>query len=348
MKLSNSILFILIIINLNACKSTYSTKSKYSSKSFLKQDIPQIPNFSELQSWAAHPELKNSPLNKYKSDNPKVDVFYIYPTIITETSNTDWNADIYDDKLRKNIIDIAIKYQASAWADHSRVYSPFYRQVHYRAFFEPFIENGGRSAYEIAYKDVKDAFEYYLKNYNNGRPIVIAGHSQGSGHGARILKEYFDGKELQKQLVAAYLIGTNLKEKEFNNINPMYNASETGGFVNWNSYKKNKKPRLNKDPAYKSWKNNNVVVNPITWNKQKYSKIENHKGILYYNEKIYPKTIKVELTKGMLWVSPPKKLPNRIFLRFIRNLHFGDINLFWEDIRQNSILRINSYLSITK
>ena len=128
----------------------------------------------------------------------------------------------------------------------------------------------------------------------------------------------------------------------------MYNPSEIGGFVNWNSYKKNKKPRLNKDPAYNSWKNNNVVVNPITWDKQRYSKIENHKGILYYNEKIYPKSIKIEVTNGMLWVSPPKKLPNRIFLKFIRNLHFGDINLFWEDIRQNSILRTKNYLKIKK
>ena len=348
MKLNNVIFLILLFANLNACKSTYPTKSKYSSKPFIIEDIPNHPNYNELKSWAAHPELKDSPIEKYKKENTKVDVFYIYPTVLSETSNTDWNADIFDDKLRENVRNIAIKYQASAWAGSARVFSPFYRQVHYRAFFEPFTENGGRAAYEIAYKDVKDAFEYYLKNYNNGRPIIIAGHSQGSGHGARILKDYFDGKELQKLLVAAYLIGTNLKEKEFDNIKPMYNPSEIGGFVNWNSYKKNKKPRLNKDPAYNSWKNNNVVVNPITWDKQRYSKIENHKGILYYNEKIYPKSIKIEVTNGMLWVSPPKKLPNRIFLKFIRNLHFGDINLFWEDIRQNSILRTKNYLKIKK
>jgi hypothetical protein len=47
---------------------------------------------------------------------------------------------------------------------------------------------------------VKDAFEYYLKNYNNGRPIIIAGHSQGSGHGARILKDYLMEKNFKSYL----------------------------------------------------------------------------------------------------------------------------------------------------
>jgi hypothetical protein len=45
---------------------------------------------------------------------------------------------------------------------------------------------------------VKTAFLYYLQHYNNGRPIIIASHSQGATHGKRLLKEFFDGKELQK------------------------------------------------------------------------------------------------------------------------------------------------------
>ena len=53
---------------------------------------------------------------------------------------------------------------------------------------------------DVAYADVKRAFDYYLENYNNGRPIIIAGHSQGSGHGMRILKEYFDDKPHSKKV----------------------------------------------------------------------------------------------------------------------------------------------------
>ena len=54
-------------------------------------------------------------------------------------------------------------------------------------------------------EDVKAAFQYYLEHYNNGRPIIIASHSQGTTHAKRLLKEFFDGTALQHQLVAAYL-----------------------------------------------------------------------------------------------------------------------------------------------
>lgn len=343
MKFINLSSVLLLFILISSCKTTYD------SKPFVKEEIPNEPDYNNLESWAAHPKIEISPLTKYKQEGAKADVFYIYPTIITEVSNTDWNADIYDKETKESIVDIAIKYQASAWASSSRVFSPFYRQVHYRAFFEPYTSNGGRPAYEIAYADIKKAFDYYLDNYNNGRPIIIAGHSQGAGHGIRLLKEYFDNKPLQSQLVAAYLIGTNIKQDQFENIKPMFKADATGGFVNWNSYKRNKKPRINKDPAYNSWKEGNVVVNPITWNKEIKSRLEDHKGMLFSDEKVYSNSVEIELTRGMLWVKLPKKIPNRFLFRFIRNYHFADINLFWEDIRINADVRIDSYLnSISK
>ena len=55
----------------------------------------------------------------------------------------------------------------------------------------------------------------YLKKYNNGKPIIIAGHSQGSAHLVTLLKEFFDGKNLKKKLIAAYLPGTIITENDF-------------------------------------------------------------------------------------------------------------------------------------
>ena len=82
---------------------------------------------------------------------------------------------------------------------------PFYRQAHYRIFVEPYAAQG-KQAGVIAYQDVKKAFIHFLENFNESRPIIIASHSQGSIHGKRLLKEFFDGKPLQKKLIAAYLI----------------------------------------------------------------------------------------------------------------------------------------------
>ena len=95
--------------------------------------------------------------------------------------------------------------------------------MHYRSFYEPYTSNGGKKAGEIAYDDIRRAFIYYLNNFNNGRPIIIAGHSQGAYHCKTLLKEFFDGKELQNQLVAAYLPGTRVDIEEFKTIHALKN-----------------------------------------------------------------------------------------------------------------------------
>eukprot|EP00959_Pyramimonas_sp_CCMP1952_P256905 5367333-Pyramimonas_sp.AAC.2 len=68
-------------------------------------------------------------------------------------------------------------------------------------------------AFDAATEDVTKAFKYYLKTYNDGRPFVIAGHSQGSQHAALLINyiethvEEFPPDLLKNQLVCAYLPG---------------------------------------------------------------------------------------------------------------------------------------------
>ena len=57
-------------------------------------------------------------------------------SLLTNKNNNNWNSDIYNLENKNKVKDIAIKYQASAWTGAGKVYSPYYRQVHYRSFFE--------------------------------------------------------------------------------------------------------------------------------------------------------------------------------------------------------------------
>ena len=88
----------------------------------------------------------------------------------------------------------------------------------------------------MAYEDIKQAFRIFLKKYNNNRPIIIAGHSQGAGHAKRILQDFFDNKPLEKKLIAADLVGTKITDKDFRSIKLRKNENETGGFVTWKTY----------------------------------------------------------------------------------------------------------------
>jgi hypothetical protein len=122
----------------------------------------------------------------------------------------------------------------------------------------------------------------------------------------------------------------------------MTKPEETGGFVSWNTYKKNKLPK-----KYNNWFKDKVTSNPITWDKSVYTKREDHKGFLFSNGKIYDKALKIEVVDGLVWTTLPR-FPLRIFAVFRKNYHVGDVNLFWEDIKQNSELRVKTWLEEQK
>ena len=58
---------------------------------------------------------------------------------------------------------------------------------------------------------------------------------------------------------------------------------------------------------------------------------------------MYEKALKIEITDGMVWATNPK-FPLRFFMSFMKNYHAGDINLFWQDIKENVILRTKTWL----
>ena len=316
-----------------------SCKPIYSTTEFNLSKTPKAPNYSNTLSWACipkkYPAILEEITEKYQKKD--ADVFYLYPTLLLDKKDNSWNANIWKNEFRNEVISKAIFYQASAWVKSANLYVPFYRQAHYRIFDDRYTDQG-KKAWEIAYIDIKRSFKYYLENYNNGKPIIIASHSQGSIHAKRLIQEFFDGKPLQNKLIGAYLIGTSLKQNEFNNIKPMVFEGAIGGYVSWNSYKYGKFPK-----KYDSWFKGGVTSNPITWNNEEEGKIYHHKGLLYEDKKIYSQSVSVKVIDGLLWTTLPK-VPKRFLMSFIKNYHFADINLFWKDIEENSILRVKNWL----
>ena len=321
------------ILLLSSCKSTYQTQT------FSKATIPVAPDYYKESSWAVLPSKYTEEFKKYaskKMDTLQADVFYVYPTLNSDKKDIRWNVSIEDEEQKNKIVNKAVLMQASAFASSGKIYVPFYRQAHIRSY--KLFKKGGKQAQEVAYLDVKNAFEVYLKKYNKGRPIIMVGHSQGTTHLLRVLKEFFDDKPLQKRLIAAYIPGIRVKEKEFKTIQVMTSPNETGGFVSWNTFKKNNYPKKDKN-----WYKGSVTTNPITWNASKKTTLKQHKGFLYTNGKLYKNALKIEITDGLVWSTNPK-FPMRLFMSFLKNYHAGDINLFWQNIRENSLKRTNTWL----
>ncbi len=323
------------LLVLVSCKST----STYITEPFSFEKIAKKPNYQNEDSWAVLPSKYTQKLKELTASSIKeleADVFYVYPTLITDKKDIRWNISTNDSLQNVKILNTAVNFQASAWATSGKLYIPLYRQAHLRAYYQ--LESGGKEALTLAYSDVKAAFEVYLEKYNKGRPIIIAGHSQGSTHGRLLLKDFFDDKPLQKQLIAAYIPGIGIKKEEYKTIQVMTKPNETGGFVSWNTYKRKRLPK-----SYAKWYKGKVTSNPITWNTAKRTERKDHKGFLYSNGKMYDKALKIEVIDGMLWTTLPR-FPHRLFAIFKKNYHVGDVNLFWADIQQNAELRVKTWL----
>ena len=181
------IIFLVFVVSLNSfCQPMTNFKEK-------KEII--ILNYDNLNNWAAHPWKRDNadsiPLelkNKEIIDSV-ADVFFIHPTTYTQKEFTDWNADINNYQLNQNTDNTTILYQASVFNKRCRIFAPRYRQAHINAFY---INQDSASGYfDLAYNDIKNAFEYYLEHYNDKRPIIIASHSQGTKHAGILLKEFF-------------------------------------------------------------------------------------------------------------------------------------------------------------
>lgn len=298
-------------------------------------------DYSKQENWAVLPWHTPENLLSQMHDTSllaKADVFYIYPTLMLDAKDKRWNMPMMEQEHMNDVLNSAVQYQASAWAEAGRMYVPYYRQAHIRSYYTE--GKRGEQALMYAYADIKASFEYYMEHYNQGRPIILAGHSQGSTQLYLLIKDFFEGKALQKQLIAAYMPGIGFDKDVFKDIPLMTRPNQTGGFVAWNTFKK----KIDKE-SYNKWYKGKAVVNPVTWDLSPMALKKDHLGFYFSNGKLYPHMFDTHLIDGGIWISTPK-WPFQLMSLTMKNYHIGDINLFWEDIRLNAKLRVESYLNL--
>jgi hypothetical protein len=309
------------------------------------EDIPKAPDYSNLKYWAALPTQIDSadaiPVAEWTDEQPNAadDVFFIYPTTYTgKRGQNEWNASTDDSKLNHQTDEYPIRYQASLFNGAGKVYAPRYRQAHLNCFFTDKHADATK-ALDLAYQDVRSAFQYYLEHFNHGRPFIIASHSQGTFHAKRLIREFIDGKPLQKQLIAAYLVGLTVPMDYFKNIRPCANPEETGCFCSWRTFKYGYIPKKLHFPD-----SNIVVTNPVSWshNQEVCSNEMQLGGVLKDFKKVYPGLVETCVYEDLLWVNKPK-FPGS-FLLTTKNYHIADYNFFYADVRHNAQERVKAYL----
>jgi hypothetical protein len=314
-----------------------------------KQNLSELPDYSNLNYWAAHPNKKStadsvpSILSKTYHPVKSVDVFFVHPTTYLDSNKPfGMNASFKDFKTNITTDYTTILNQASIFNEVGRIYAPRYRQAHINAYSPVDHQDSiiAIAAFELAYQDVKAAFEYYMEHENKGRPIIIASHSQGSTHAKRLLKEFFDDKALGKKLVAAYVVGMAIDPADYVQLKACEQPNATGCICAWRTYQEGYIPDFIKKEKF-----NSIVTNPISWNTKDtvVTRSFNEGSVLYNFNKITTHVVGAINHKGILWTKKPQFMGN--FFYRTKNFHIADYNFYYLSVRKNVAERVNSYLS---
>jgi hypothetical protein len=293
-------------------------------------------------------------------NNSPVDVFFVHPTGYLKGDN--WTDPLEEKSATMENTQWMMANQASAYNGCCSVYAPYYRQASIYSYFGS--DEIRAEVHNFVYQDVKKSFEYFIENFSNGRPFIIASHSQGTHHSIRLLAEEIDSSGLYPRMVGAYIIGGMISKDWMNNmenIGVCDSAEQLGCLVHWDTMNVT---QINKDmPLY----SNNICVNPITWkNEGSLSELQDAKGavqvsgefnlefsgddrptdqILTPLEAPLKKYVQAQCKDGALFASDQTGTRFQTFTGSGGNYHGLDYALFYMDIRENAKLKVSTYLN---
>ncbi len=315
---------------------------------------PVAPDYSMPAAWSARPGWSDlgrqtpAGMTSVRPEDARAAVFYLHPT--TSFSH-EWNAPI-DDAERNEATDRhATLPQATAFNGCCDIWAPRYRQANRAVFVHP--SSDGELALALALEDVTRAFGVFLEQIGD-RPFWIVGHSQGAVLGRRLLASSVVGTAYEERLVAAVLPGGGLTYTNLADVGLPVCATPdaTRCVLGWNA----------RAPAYVPGDGemagvsleDRVCVNPLTFSVAAPSAApSDFQGAVYLDDDEHIVDIGevgASCAEGTLTVTPAPTLPASFGSRILEhwlgdgNLHLVDIPLFYVNIRENAVLRTNSWL----
>ncbi|WP_339723409.1 DUF3089 domain-containing protein [uncultured Paraglaciecola sp.] len=354
---------------------------------FVLADAPAAPDYTNGYFWVAHPEKSDTsdlvPKGLSTKDDvteKEVDVFFVHSTGFVGPGG--WNSTMDSKNSEAQSIEYMLSSMASIFNGCCNIYAPHYREANIQSFmadkFEP-----GTQALDLAYQDVADAFGYYLRHFNQGRPFMLVGHSQGSTHALRLLEQKVDNTPLFKQLVAAYVIGYWLPKDKFTRgfeqILPCNEANQTGCIVSYDTYGEDGLLDTKVPHWYKTgWESSQLedgstkptlCVNPLSWTAT-LDKVDKtaHLGAMPVVFKRTPVDMLLANNPGFIFQELPPLTPeltwaqclsdgrlevmqqaNNAFSNHLsqpnKSYHVLDYSLFYGNIRHNAKQRVKQFMT---
>ncbi len=333
---------------------------------FQAQEVLEDSIYADVSMWYARPEIKkgNPALwlpQGYESsgDAPNKDqraaIFFVHPTSFINKDK--WNAPL-GDKETEDRTKIFLRGQASAFNKAGDVWAPRYRQATLGAFLTEKKE--GQQALDAAYQDVLIAFDYFISEVPDDRPIILAGHSQGSLHLTNLLKDRVAGTPLANRIVAAYVVGWPVSveaDVPALGLDICESAEQSNCLLSWESFAEpadygrivevyDTTIGFNGEPRKDT---NLLCTNPINGDTNSESAAELNLGTLVPNDELSDATLVAGAVparcddRGFLLIGDPPDLGPYTLPG--NNYHVYDYSLFWRNVREDVMKRMTAFLS---
>lgn len=333
-------------------------RSATPSGHFTAPAVDSGPEYANDGSWLARPMLADDPSRWLppgvaESEGPAA-IFYIHPTTYLERDR--WNAPLSGNRDGDYRAGLFVQSQASALTSAGRVWAPRYRQAAFGAFL--LKDRDATAALDLAYGDVRAAFDTFVKQLPADQPIILAGHSQGALHLMRLLKERVAGTPLQHRIAAAYVIGWPLSvtaDVPALGLPACTAPDQAGCLLSWLSFAAPANPELVTD-AYQGsaglaggtrLRGDILCVNPLTGTRDGAAAPAGNPGTLVPSADLVSATLAVGqvgahcdngllILDGAIPALGPYVLPGN-------NYHVYDYALFWGAIRADAARRVAAW-----
>jgi len=311
--------------------------------------------------WIARPDMKDdnptlwTPQGYSDEAAPqKAAIFFIHPTSFITFGDAAWNMALTD----KEAADTArrlVQAQASALASAGDVWAPRYRQANFGAFLTDKAD--GAKALDAAYRDVEAAFAAFLHANPQG-PLILAGHSQGTQHLMRLLRDHVAGSPAAQRIAAVYAIGMPISvaaDLPALGLPACARPDQSGCILSWQSYAEPADPspvidRYNgsKGLTGKPRRDTSMLcTNPLTGTIDGTAPAKANLGTVSNREDGKPANlvlgaVPARCADGLLMIGDPPDLGPYTLPG--NNYHVYDYSLFWADVRADARTRLAAFL----
>lgn len=338
--LSIALLFMLLV---TGC-TTQNTPAASENLPPVEGDSITATDYSDTGNWACVSQNPSMP----------VDVFLLYPTAYQGDAPL---ADILDESMRTGADNWLIT-SGSAFETAGNIYMPYYRQLNAGWILTQPADQ--QTAYQrgAPKTDALAAFAYYIEHYNNGRPFILASHSQGSAMVKEILFDYFvNNPDIAERMVAAYVIGYSVTEGDFTRNTQMHfaeGADDTGVVISWNTVAPDAQPLAGSVILPEC-----LAINPISWTRtEETAMASDNLGSYMEVDGSYEKVMgladatvaTIGDNYGVVVCSTADTqtygMPAQVSSVFgTGSFHGNDIQFYYYNLRENAQNRVRAYLS---